>query len=117
MDKTIDESFALISQRFKSFHTGGLFHVYQFDIYGWGKRFLFIKDGNIQLCEGEHYRPDVVIRAKEEDYLDIINGRVSLPTAFITGAISVTGSLNEAEFLAEFFPNKEGNNANILTNL
>lgn len=101
---TINKSFDVMKTRFVPQHTGGVFYIYQFDIVGWGQRFLTIKDTLLVIAEGTHPNPDVTIRAKADDYLEIINNKVSLPVAFMTGMVEVLGSLDDAERLVYFFP-------------
>lgn len=101
---TINASFETMKTRFVPQHTGGVFYIYQFDIIGWGQRYLSIKDGMLIIAEGLHPSPDVTIRAKVDDYFELINNKVSLPVAFMTGMVEVLGSLDDAERLVCFFP-------------
>ena len=99
---TVDQSFEAMAEKFHPSFTDGVVYSFLFDIEGWGKRCLLI-NGN--RCEfHEITNPDVIFTVKESDYLEIVNGEVSLAIAFMTGALSITGSVEIAEQLARFFP-------------
>jgi putative sterol carrier protein len=113
MYETVDEAFDNIQDQFNLATDTPRFYILQFDIEGWGKRFLFVKNGVLRLEIGEHHNPDLVIKAKEADYLDIVNGKVSLPTAYVTGLISFVGSVETVQRLTDFFPKVEDKHANL----
>jgi len=64
-----------------------------------------IKDQKLEVKEGTHASPTMVISMAETDYMDVVNGRMSAEKAFFTrkiqfkGNIAVALKLKEAGFL------------------
>jgi putative sterol carrier protein len=60
-----------------------------------------IKDQKLEVKEGTHTSPTIVIGMTEADYMDVINGRMSTEKAFFTGKIQFKGNIAVALKLKE----------------
>jgi putative sterol carrier protein len=70
-----------------------------------GDWMVIIKDQKLEVKEGTHPSPTLVISMAETDYLDMVNSRLSGEKAFLTGKLHFKGNialalrLREAGFL------------------
>jgi putative sterol carrier protein len=70
-----------------------------------GEWMVIIKDQKLEVKEGTHPSPTLVISMAEADYMDMVNGKTSGEKAFLTGKLQLKGNialalkLREAGFL------------------
>jgi putative sterol carrier protein len=70
-----------------------------------GEWIVTIKDQKLEVKEGTHPSPTLVIEMAETDYMDLVNGKLSGEKAFMTGKLQFKGNialalrLREAGFL------------------
>jgi len=71
----------------------GINAVYQFKISGdnGGDWTIALKDGHVDVSQGEVESPDITISTSDTDWLDIVNGTLNPTTAFLTGRVKVQG--------------------------
>ena len=70
-----------------------------------GDWIVTIKNQKLEVKEGTHTSPKLILKMAETDYMDLINGEISGEKAFLTGKIRFKGNialalkLREAGFL------------------
>jgi putative sterol carrier protein len=60
-----------------------------------------IKDQKLEVKEGTHSSPALVINMVEKDFMDVVNGKLSGEKAFLTGKLQLKGNLTLALKLRE----------------
>jgi putative sterol carrier protein len=66
-----------------------------------GEWIVIIKDQKLEVKEGVHPSPTLVISMAETDYMDMVNGRMSGEKAFMTGKLQFKGNISLALRLRE----------------
>jgi putative sterol carrier protein len=106
--KTLKEFFEkVLPERFNPSKATGIDATVQINITGpnGGDWIVIIKDQKLEVKEGMHPSPTIVINMAETDYMDLVNGKLSGEKAFITGKLQFKGNmalalrLREAGFL------------------
>src|ERR1700693_2350841 len=84
--------------RFNSEKSVGIDVVAQVNITGveGGSWAVTIKDQKLQVTEGTNPSPTLTLKMNENDFMDLVNGRLSAEKAFFTGRIQFKGNLNVA---------------------
>lgn len=79
--------------------------VIQYDITGEerGKYYIEVKDQKCSLHEGEAEDPSLAITVSKDDWIAIIEGRLSGQEAFMTGRMKVEGNMNDLFRMATAF--------------
>ncbi len=87
-----------LPSRFKPEKAKGIDTVVQVEIRGphGGKWTATIKDQKMEVKEGTHPTPKLEIEIGEEDFLDLINGKLKGTTAFFSGKLNIKGDLSTA---------------------
>jgi putative sterol carrier protein len=100
---TAAELFASLPERFRSERAGDLRATYLFELEGdgGGTWTVRVADGALSVDEGTAPEPDVTVRAKAEDWLAIVDGRMDPQLAYLTKRLRVTGNLQLALRLRE----------------
>ena len=62
---------------------------------------ITIRDQKIQAIQGTAAEPTLTLKASESDFLDLVNGRISVEKAFFSGKISFKGDITTALKLKE----------------
>ena len=94
--KTPNEFFNVaLPTRFKPEKAKGIDVIAQVNIDGsnGGKWTVTIRDQKIEVTEGTHQSPTLVIRMAEADFLDLVNNKLSAEKAFFTGKIKFQGNI------------------------
>jgi putative sterol carrier protein len=106
--KTPKEFFdKVLPTRFNPNKTKGVDVTVQINITGpnGGDWTVIIKDQKIEVKEGMHPSPTLLINMAEPDYMDVVNGKMSGEKAFMTGKLQFKGNialalrLRDMEFL------------------
>lgn len=66
-----------------------------------GEWIVIIKDQKLEVKEGTHPSPTIVIAMAETDYMDMVNGKMSGEKAFMTGKLQFKGNIALALRLRE----------------
>lgn len=84
--------------RFKPEKAKGIDVVTQINISGVenGNWSVTIKDQKILVCEGTHDKPTLILKMNENDFLDMVNGKISAEKAFFTGKVQFKGDIGAA---------------------
>ena len=102
--KTPKEFFEkVLPTRFNPNESKGVDVTVQINITGpnGGEWTVTIKDQKIEVKEGTHSSPTLMINMAETDYMDVVNGRMSGEKAFLNGRLRVKGNLALALKLRE----------------
>jgi putative sterol carrier protein len=97
--------FDKMPERFKADAASGMNAVYQYDITGdgGGKWYTAIADGNLTVEKGEHENPNITITVADQDYIDMVTGKLNGQTAFLTGKLKIKGDMSLAMKLNSLF--------------
>ncbi|HEO72000.1 MAG TPA: SCP2 sterol-binding domain-containing protein, partial [Candidatus Hydrogenedentes bacterium] len=82
--------------------TAGVNATYQFDI-GDNQWHAVIADGSVAINEGPADNPTITLSATEENWLDLVNGKINGQTAFLTGKLKIQGDMTLAMKLESVF--------------
>ena len=84
-----------LPQRFKPEKAVGVDVVTQINITGpeGGNWTVMIKDQKIQVTEGTHPTPTLTLKMNENDFLEMVNGKMSPEKAFFTGKVHFKGDI------------------------
>jgi putative sterol carrier protein len=102
--KTPKEFFEkVLPNRFKSNKAAGVDVTVQINIIGpnGGDWAVTIKNQKLEVKEGTHPSPTLVINMAETDYMDVVNGKMSGEKAFMTGKLKFKGDIALALRLRE----------------
>ena len=61
-----------------------------------GEWVVTLKDQKLQVTEGTHPTPSLTLKMADNDFMDIVNGKLSAEKAFFTGKIQFKGSISMA---------------------
>jgi putative sterol carrier protein len=102
---SVQEFFSGLGGQFKADKAAGLTAVYQFSISGeqGGEWHADIADGACTVSEGVASDPNITISAGDEDWLQIVSGRLNPQMAFMTGKLKVKGDMGLAMRLQSIF--------------
>lgn len=100
---TASELFASLPNRFRSERAGDLRAVYVFELEGegGGSWTVRVADGALTVEDAPAADADVTVRAKADDWLAIVEGRMDPQLAYLTKRLRVTGNLQLALRLRE----------------
>ena len=102
--KTPKEFFEkVLPNRFKPNKAAGVDVTVQINIIGpnGGDWAVTIKNQKLEVKEGTHPSPILVINMAETDYMDVVNGKMSGEKAFMTGKLKFKGNIALALKLRE----------------
>jgi putative sterol carrier protein len=102
--KTPKEFFEkVLPSRFKPEKAEGIDVTVQINISGpnGGDWVVTIKNQELEVKEGTHPSPTLLLKMAEKDYMNLINGKVSGEKAFITGKLQFKGNIGLALRLKE----------------
>jgi putative sterol carrier protein len=84
--------------RFKPEKAAGIDVVTQINVTGLegGNWTVTIKDQKLQVTEGTHPSPTLTLKMNENDFMDLVNGKISAEKAFFTGRVQFKGNISVA---------------------
>ena len=84
--------------RFKPEKAAGIDVVAQINVTGpeGGNWTVAVKDQKVQVTEGTHPSPSLTLKMNENDFMDLVNGKLSAEKAFFTGKVQFKGNLSVA---------------------
>jgi putative sterol carrier protein len=84
--------------RFKPEKASGVDVVAQINITGpeGGNWIVAIKDQKLHATEGTHPSPTVTLKMNENDFMDMVDGKLSAEKAFFTGRVQFKGNIGVA---------------------
>ena len=83
----------------------GMNAVYQFNIDGpeGGQWAVKIADGDASVTEGASENPSITITMTDENFVNLITGKLNGQTAFLTGKLKIQGDMTLAMKLQSVF--------------
>jgi putative sterol carrier protein len=84
--------------RFKPEKALGIDVVTQINVTGidGGNWIVVIKDQKLQVTEGTHPKPTLTLKMNENDFMNMMNGKLSPEKAFFTGRVHFKGDIGVA---------------------
>ncbi len=70
--------------------------------------YFTVADKNIEVHQGQHECPHVTLTMQEQDYLDLVNGKLTGYMAFIRGKVKIVGDTKLALKLPSLFTSQKG---------
>jgi putative sterol carrier protein len=103
---SVKEYFDTLSDRFVASAATGEKAIYQFELAGdgGGTYHVTIDDGTMTVTEGAAASPNTTIKMTAEDYVQMVNGKLSGTMAFMKGKLKVTGNVLLAQKMQSFLP-------------
>lgn len=94
----VKQIFSEMPRHFDREAARGLNAVIQFRLSGdeGGHYHVIIRDGSIDVREGAHQSPHVILTMSGEDYVELATGKLSAQMAFMTGKLRINGDMGLA---------------------
>lgn len=97
-------TFDKLKRRFDPEAAKGMDDVFQFHFSDEQSHYLHVKDGTLDVQQGEHDDPSVTLSTSTETLKGIMSGEINGMTAFMTGKLKATGNIMLATKLTSLFP-------------
>ena len=95
-----------LQKRFDADAASGMDDVFQFNFSDSDDYYLVVKDGTLDVQQGEHDDPSVTLSMSTDTLKGVMNGEINGMTAFMTGKLKATGNVMLATKLTSLFPNR-----------
>jgi putative sterol carrier protein len=100
---SVKEFFEGLPARVEPGRTAGVHNTYVFDISGAGVWTVAVRDGSLEVTEGDTGTGDVTISSSAEHFERIVSGQQNPTTAYMTGKIKIKGDMGAAMKLQKLF--------------
>lgn len=102
---TVREIFDRMSDAFQKDKASGVDAVFQYRITGpdGGLWYAAIKDGACEVHSGEHDRPTTTIIMSDEEFLNLISGKLNAMQAYTSGKLKIQGDLMKSQLIEKLF--------------
>lgn len=102
---TVAEFFSELQGKVDPTKIAGMNATYQFDISGdqGGTWHVKLADGAASVVDGPAENPSITLTATDQNWLDIVSGKLSGQTAFLTGKLKIKGDMGLAMKLQNVF--------------
>jgi putative sterol carrier protein len=109
MPLTIADLMSKMPSAFVPEKAQGLDTVLQFKFTGAepGDWYAEIKDGKVNVQQGAHPSPKMTLTADSADYIALFTGQLDPMQAFMAGKLKLSGDLNLAMKMTQFFKMRE----------
>jgi len=103
---SVKDYFDTLPQRFQPAAAKGVHATFQFELSGdgGGTYHVNIDDGTMAVSEGPAASPSTTIKMAAEDYIQMVNGKLSGTMAFMKGKLKVSGNVMLAQKMQAFLP-------------
>lgn len=88
----------ILPAKFKPEKAEGVDVVAQLNVSGpeGGSWTVIVKDQKLQVTEGVHESPNLTLKMSPNDFMDMVNGKLSAEKAFFTGRVQFKGNISIA---------------------
>ncbi len=93
-----------LQARFDASAAQGMDDVFQFNFSDTDNYYLAVKDGALDIQQGEHDDPSVTLSLSTDTLKGVMSGEINGMTAFMTGKLKATGNVMLATRLTSLFP-------------
>jgi putative sterol carrier protein len=100
---SVSEFFEGLTSRVDPARTAGVNNTYVFDISGAGVWTVAVRDGSLEVSEGDTGSGDVTISSSAENFEKVVSGKQNPTTAYMTGKIKIKGDMGAAMKLQKLF--------------
>ncbi|MFO7600110.1 MAG: SDR family NAD(P)-dependent oxidoreductase [Candidatus Desulfacyla sp.] len=102
---TVADVFEGLPKAFQPDKAAGVNVVFQFDISGdaGGSWYATIKDGTCEVTEGTHGSPTTFIKMADNDFVNLITGKLNAMSAFTGGKLRIEGDLMKSQLIEKLF--------------
>jgi putative sterol carrier protein len=100
---SVKEFFDGLSSRVDASRTAGMNNTYVFDVAGAGTWTVAVRDGSVEVSEGDTGEGDVTISSSAENFERIVAGEQNPTTAYMTGKLKIKGDMGAAMKLQKLF--------------
>ena len=100
---SVKEFFDGLSSRVDASRTAGMHNTYVFDIAGAGTWTVAVRDGSLEVSEGDTGAGGVTISSSAANFERIVSGDQNPTTAYMTGKIKIKGDMGAAMKLQKLF--------------
>ncbi len=102
---SVKSVFERMATAFQPDKASGVDVVFQYKITGsgGGEWFAIIKDATCKVEQGSHPKPTTTITMSDEDFLDLIAGKLNAMKAFTSGKLKVEGDIMKSQLVEKLF--------------
>lgn len=102
---TVKEVFDRMSGAFQKDRASGIEAVFQYRLTGPGGGLwhVAIKEGSCEVKSGEHEKPTTTIIMSDEDFLNLITGKLNAMQAYTSGKLKIQGDLMKSQLIEKLF--------------
>ena len=102
---TVKAVFGRMPEAFQKDRASGVDVVFQYHIVGpaGGEWYVTIKGGTCEVKTGEHAQPTTTIMMSEEDFLNLINGKLKAMQAYTSGKLKIQGDIMKSQLIEKLF--------------
>jgi len=102
---TVAGIFEGIPKAFQADKAAGVDVVFQFDISGpgGGSWHVIVKNGTCEVAAGAHGSPTTTIKMADDDFVNLITGKLNAMSAFTGGKLRIEGDLMKSQLIEKLF--------------
>jgi len=102
---TVKGIFDRIPEAFQADKAVGLDVVFQFKISGagGGDWYVVVKDGACEVKAGVHEQPTTTVKMGDEDFVQLISGKLNAMSAYTGGKLKIEGDLMKSQLIEKLF--------------
>ena len=102
---TVKAVFGRMPGAFQKDRASGVDVVFQYHIVGpaGGEWYVTIKGGTCEVKTGEHAQPTTTIMMSDEDFLNLINGKLKAMQAYTSGKLKIQGDIMKSQLIEKLF--------------
>lgn len=102
---TVKAVFGRMPGAFQKDRASGVDVVFQYHIVGpaGGEWYVTIKGGTCEVKTGEHAQPTTTIMMSDEDFLNLINGKLNAMQAYTSGKLKIQGDIMKSQLIEKLF--------------
>jgi putative sterol carrier protein len=77
--------------------------TFQYRIAGAGQWYCTIKEGSCSIAPGVHEQPTCTLKMAEQDFLEMMNGRLPPMQAYTSGKLKIEGDIMKSQLIEKLF--------------